>query len=78
MMYGLYKMSWNPMLSVIYFYYSGVVVVVWTLWALLVFAVVAGLMTLQLRSEEKSLEADFGDEYLAYKKRTGRFISLKK
>jgi protein-S-isoprenylcysteine O-methyltransferase Ste14 len=39
---------------------------------------VAGLMMLQVRSEEKRLEADFGDDYLAYKKRTGRFITLKK
>lgn len=44
--------------------------------ALLVFAVVATLMVLQVRSEEKRLEADFGEEYLAYKKRTGRFITL--
>ena len=29
-------------------------------------------------SEEKRLEADFGDEYLEYKKRTGRFITLRK
>ena len=54
------------------------VVALWTWWALLVFAAVAGLMMLQVRSEEKRLEADFGEEYLEYKKRTGRFISLKK
>ena len=36
------------------------------------------LMTLQVRSEEKRLEADFGEEYLEYKKRTGRFITLQK
>ena len=44
----------------------------------LVFAAVAGLMMLQLLSEEKRLEADFGEEYLEYKKRTGRFITFKK
>ena len=33
-------------------------------------------MTLQVLSEEKRLEADFGQEYLDYKKRTGRFITL--
>ncbi len=37
-----------------------------------------GLMMLQVRSEEKRLEADFGEEYLEYKKHTGRFITLKK
>ena len=75
---GPYKISRNPMLSGTYLYYAGIVVALWNWWALLVFAAVAGLMMLQVRSEEKRLEADFGDEYLAYKKRTGRFISLKK
>ena len=45
---------------------------------MLVFIIVAGLMTLQVRSEERRLEADFGDDYLEYKKRTGRFITFKK
>ena len=75
---GPYKLSRNPMLSGTYLYYAGVVVALWTWWALLVFAVVASLMMLQVRSEEKRLEADFGEEYLEYKKRTGRFITLKK
>jgi protein-S-isoprenylcysteine O-methyltransferase Ste14 len=75
---GPYKMSRNPMLSGTYLYYAGVVVALWTWWALLVFAAVAGMMMFQVLSEEKRLEADFGDEYLAYKKRTGRFITLKK
>lgn len=75
---GPYKMSRNPMLSGTFLYYAGVVVALWTWWALLVFAAVAGLMMLQVRSEEKRLEDDFGEEYLEYKKRTGRFITLKK
>jgi protein-S-isoprenylcysteine O-methyltransferase Ste14 len=64
------------MLSGTYLYYFGVVLALWNWRALLVFAVVAGLMMLQVRSEEKRLEADFGEEYLEYKKRTGRFITL--
>ena len=75
---GPYKLSRNPMLSGTYLYYVGIVVVFWNWWALLVFAVVASLMMLQVRSEEKRLEADFGDEYLEYKEHTGRFITLKK
>ena len=75
---GPYKLSRNPMLSGTYLYYAGIVGALWSGWALLVFAVVAGLMSLQVRSEEKRLEADFGDEYLEYKKRTGRFITLRK
>ena len=75
---GPYKLSRNPMLSGTYLYYVGIVVVFWTWWALLVFAIVASLMMLQVRSEEKRLEADFGDEYLEYKERAGRFLTLKK
>ena len=75
---GPYKLSRNPMLSGTYLYYIGIVVALWNWWALLVFAAVAGLMMLQVRSEEKRLEADFGQEYLNYKKRTGRFITIRK
>ena len=73
---GPYKMSRNPMLSGTYLYYIGVLIALWSWWALLVFTVVAAAMMLQVRSEEKRLEADFGQEYLDYKKRTGMFISL--
>ena len=75
---GPYKLSRNPMLSGTYLYYAGTVVALWRWWALLVFAVVAGLMMFQVCSEEKRLEADFGEEYLEYKERTGRFITLRK
>ena len=75
---GPYRQSRNPMLSGTYLYYIGIVVAFWNWWALLVFAAVAGLMMLQVRSEERRLEADFGEVYLAYKKRTGRFFTFKK
>ncbi len=75
---GPYRFSRNPMLSGTYLYYAGIVVGLWNWRALLVFAAVACLMMLQVRSEEKRLEADFGDEYLEYKKRTGRFITFRK
>jgi len=75
---GPYRFSRNPMLSGTYLYYIGYVVAFWSWWALLVFVVVAALMSLQVRSEEKRLEADFGEEYLEYKKRTGRFITFKR
>ena len=73
---GPYKMSRNPMLSGTYLYYIGVLIALWSWWSLLVFAVIATVMILQVRSEEKRLEADFGREYLDYKKRTGRFITI--
>ena len=75
---GPYRVSRNPMLSGTYLYYIGVLIALWGGWSLLVFIIVAGLMTLQVRSEERRLEADFGDDYLEYKKRTGRFITFKK
>ena len=71
---GPYKMSRNPMLSGTYLYYIGVLIALWSWQALLIFAVIATVMMLQVRSEEKRLEADFGQEYLDYKKRTGRFF----
>ena len=75
---GPYKLSRNPMLSGTYLYYSGVCIALWSWWALAVFALVALLMMMQVRSEEKRLEADFGEEYLAYKQRTGRFFSFRR
>ncbi len=75
---GPYRLSRNPMLSGTYLYYFGVLIGLWNGWALLVFIILAGLMMLQVRSEERRLEADFGDDYVDYKKRTGRFITFKK
>ena len=74
---GPYRLCRNPMLSGTYLYYLGIVLALWSGWALLVFAGVALIMMLQVRSEEKRLEADFGEEYLAYKKTTGRFFTWK-
>ena len=71
---GPYKLSRNPMLSGTYLYYTGVLAALWNGWSLLVFVVIATVMMLQVRSEEKRLEADFGQEYLDYKQKTGRFF----
>ena len=71
---GPYSFSRNPMLSGTYLYYIGVLIALWSWWALAVFIVVAALMTLQVRSEEKRLETDFGREYLDYKKKVRRFF----
>ena len=70
---GPYKRSRNPMLTGTYLYYIGVMIAVWNVWALLVFAAIATVMMLQVRSEEKRLETDFGQEYLDYKKKVRRF-----
>ena len=73
---GPYAFSRNPMLLGIYIYDLGVLAWLWSLWPLLVFAVEVVLLTLQVRSEEKRLEADFGEEYLAYKSRVPRYFTL--
>lgn len=74
---GPYRFSRNPMLSGTYLYYIGVLIALWDWRPLLVFFAMAVIMMLQVRSEEKRLEADFGQEYLDYKKRTGRFVTFK-
>ena len=71
---GPYKWSRNPMLTGTYLYYIGVLIAVLNVWALLVFAAIATVMMLQVRSEEKRLETDFGQEYLDYKKKVRRFL----
>lgn len=71
---GPYKRSRNPMLSGTYIYYIGIIIALWNWRALLVFAAVFVFMMFQVRSEEKRLEADFGQEYLNYKNNTGRFF----
>ena len=71
---GPYCFSRNPMLVGIYIYDVGVLVWLWSVWPLLVVLVEVVLLTLQVRSEEKRLEKDFGQEYLDYKNRVGRYF----
>ena len=71
---GPYRICRNPMLLGVYIYDVGVLLYLWSWWPLIVFAAEVILLTLQVHSEEKRLEKDFGEEYLAYKKRTGRYL----
>ena len=71
---GPYGMCRNPMLVGIYIYDAGVLVWLWSVLPLLVVFVEVILLTLQVCSEEKRLEKDFGQEYLDYKKRVGRYF----
>ena len=77
---GPYRLSRNPMLTGSFVYYAGLCVWLWTWQALLVFGVFVIIMLLQVRSEEKRLRRDFGEEYEAYCRRTRRFgpVSFKK
>ena len=73
---GPYRFSRNPMLVGVYIFDIGVLLWLQAWWPLLVFAVEVLFLTLQVRSEEKRLEADFGDEYRAYKQRVPRYFSV--
>ena len=74
---GPYKFTRNPMLVGVYIYDIGVMLWLHSWWPLAVFAVEVVLLTLQVRSEEKRLEADFGEEYLEYRKRVPRYLIKK-
>ncbi|MBP5538558.1 MAG: isoprenylcysteine carboxylmethyltransferase family protein [Bacteroidales bacterium] len=71
---GPYKFTRNPMLVGVYIYDIGVLLWLQSGWPIVVFAVEIILLTLQVRSEEKRLEADFGEEYIEYKKRVPRYL----
>ena len=77
---GPYRLSRNPMLTGSFVYFAGVCVWLWAWQALLVFGAFVVIMLMQVRSEEKRLRRDFGEEYEAYCRRTGRFwpVSFKK
>lgn len=70
---GPYCLSRNPMLTGSFIYYAGVCIGLWTWQALVVFLAFIVIMLLQVRSEEKRLRRDFGEEYEAYCRRTRRF-----
>jgi protein-S-isoprenylcysteine O-methyltransferase Ste14 len=71
---GPYRFSRNPMLVGVYIYDLGLLLWLQSGWSLLVFAVEVVFLTLQVRSEEKRLEADFGEEYRAYKQKVPRYL----
>ena len=71
---GPYRLSRNPMLTGIFLYLIGYCVWLFTWQAAVFFVAFVLIMLLQVRSEEKRLRRDFGDEYTAYCQHTGRFF----
>ena len=71
---GPYKFTRNPMLVGIYIYDLGVLLWLQNWWPLAVLAIEVIMLSLQVRSEEKRLEIDFGDEYRAYKQSVPRYL----
>ncbi|MBR5739981.1 MAG: isoprenylcysteine carboxylmethyltransferase family protein, partial [Firmicutes bacterium] len=71
---GPYRICRNPMLLGVFIYYLGLVICLESWKALVVFAVYFAIMMVQVDREEKRLEADFGEEYIEYKKNTRKLI----
>ena len=71
---GPYRLCRNPMLVGIYIYDVGVLVWLWSVWPIVIVLIEVVLLTLQVHSEEKRLEKDFGQEYIDYKKQVGRYF----
>ncbi len=71
---GPYRINRNPMLTGTLLYLAGFIVWLWTWQALLVWLLFFAIMFVQVLTEEKRLRRDFGDEYAAFCRRTGRFL----
>ena len=71
---GPYRFSRNPMLLGIYIFDLGVLIWLQSWWPLAIFAAEVVLLTLQVRSEEKRLRADFGADYEDYCRKVRRYL----
>ena len=71
---GPYRLSRNPMLTGTFLYLIGICLWLWTWQAVAVFVIFVVIMLVQVRTEENRLRRDFGEEYEAYCRRTGRFL----
>lgn len=70
---GVYRICRNPMLLGTFLYLAGIVLLLFSWQSAVVWVIFVIIMSFQVSSEEKRLELDFGQEYLDYRKRTGRF-----
>ena len=71
---GPYRLCRNPMLLGVFVYYLGLLILLGSLKAAIIFIVFIGIMMIQVNCEEKRLEQDFGEAYRAYKKKTKKVI----
>ena len=71
---GPYRYSRNPMLLGIFILLIGVIMILRSWQAVLIFVLFVVIMLCQVVSEEKRLAKDFGDEYTEYCKHTRRII----
>ena len=74
---GIYRVSRNPAFLGFDLVYVGILIMFFNP-VLLLFSLFAGIMLhLQILQEEKYLPEVFGEEYLEYKKKAGRYLGLK-
>ena len=71
---GPYRICRNPMLLGVFIYYIGLLICLRSAKAAVLFALFFVVMMVQVSSEEKRLEQDFGEEYREYKKTTKKLI----
>ena len=71
---GPYRICRNPMLLGVFIYYLGLLILLWSWKALIVYAIYVAIMMVQVRQEEKRLLQDFGEEYREYCSKTKKLI----
>ena len=71
---GPYMLCRNPMLLGVFIYYIGLLIYLRSAKAAVLFVLFFAVMMVQVSSEEKRLEQDFGEEYREYKKTTKKLI----
>ena len=71
---GPYRICRNPMLLGVFIYYLGLLILLWSWKALIVYVIYVAIMMVQVRQEEKRLLQDFGEEYREYCSKTKKLI----
>jgi protein-S-isoprenylcysteine O-methyltransferase Ste14 len=72
---GPFRFTRNPLYLGFTLFYTGVTLLVNSLWMVLLLPFVLFLMTFSvIEREERYLERKFGEQYLAYKRRVRRWL----
>lgn len=71
---GPYGICRNPMLLGVFIFHIGVLMVLFSIGAVIIFIIEVMVMNVQVKKEEQRLENDFGAEYVNYTKNTNRFL----
>ena len=71
---GPYRLCRNPMLLGVFVFYLGIMILLCSLRATIIYIIFIGIMMIQVNREEKRLEQDFAEAYLEYKKKCKKII----